>query len=57
MEWGSWGAFWSMGGYWPYVWGSYGVTALIIVGEILMLMWRRQQALASVRRSARVDAQ
>jgi heme exporter protein D len=53
MEWGSWHAFWAMGGYAPYVWGSYGVTALVLALEIAMLRWRSRQALAAVRRSGR----
>ena len=40
MQWESWQAFWAMGGAAWYVWGSYGVTALLIVLE-LVLAWRR----------------
>jgi hypothetical protein len=29
MEWASWSDFWHMAGYGLYVWGSYGVTALV----------------------------
>jgi len=34
MIWESWDAFWAMGGYGPYVWGSYGVVLLCIAIEI-----------------------
>jgi heme exporter protein D len=37
MEWASWSDFWSMGGYGLYVWGSYGVTVLCILIEIMFL--------------------
>ena len=40
MQWESWQAFWAMGGAAWYVWGSYGLTALLIVLE-LVLVWRR----------------
>ena len=37
MEWASWSEFWDMGGYGLYVWGSYSVTAAIILIEIILL--------------------
>lgn len=37
MEWASWSDFWRMGGYGFYVWGSYGVTVLCILIEIMFL--------------------
>lgn len=37
MEWASWSEFWSMGGYGLYVWGSYGVTVLCILIEVMLL--------------------
>ena len=37
MNWGSVNEFLAMGGYGFYVWGSYGVTALCIVLEVLSL--------------------
>ncbi len=37
MEWASWSAFWDMGGYGLYVWGSFGATALILLMEIILL--------------------
>ncbi len=31
-----------MGGYALYVWGSYGVTLVLLTGEVLMLLKRKQ---------------
>ena len=31
-----------MGGYGLYVWGSYGVTFVLLSGEVLMLLKRRR---------------
>ncbi|MEM7446165.1 MAG: heme exporter protein CcmD [Pseudomonadota bacterium] len=36
-------AFFEMGGYAPYVWGAYGLTALVVVG-LLILSIRRLRA-------------
>ena len=46
MNWGSFSAFLEMGGYAFYVWGSFGLTAGLIVMEILLLLARRRSALA-----------
>jgi heme exporter protein D len=37
----SWSKFFSMGGYGLYVWGSYGVTFVLLAGEVLMLLKRK----------------
>jgi heme exporter protein D len=42
MHWKSWSEFFSMGGYGLYVWGSYGVTFVLLVGEVLMLLKRKR---------------
>jgi heme exporter protein D len=42
MHWESWQAFIDMGGYAAYVWGSFGITALAMLIEVLML--RRRMA-------------
>jgi len=44
MNWGSWDSFFAMGGYAFYVWGAYGVTAALIVAEVLLLKMRSQAA-------------
>ena len=46
MNWASWSDFWAMGGYGLYVWGSYAVTAALVVLEIVLLGMRRRAALA-----------
>jgi heme exporter protein D len=52
MNWGSGGEFWAsflhMGGYGLYVWGSYGVTAVLVAVEIVMLKLRRRDAIAAL---------
>jgi heme exporter protein D len=44
MNWGSWDIFFTMGGYAFYVWGSYGVTAMLIVVEVFLLKQRKRAA-------------
>lgn len=48
MIWNSWSDFWAMGGYALYVWGSFGVTAALIVIEMWWVQQARQQALTQV---------
>jgi heme exporter protein D len=38
----NWSKFFSMGGYAFYVWGSYGVTFLLLGAEVLMLLKRKR---------------
>jgi heme exporter protein D len=42
MSWGSLQGFLEMGGYGFYVWGSYGVTALLLAVEVFWLRSRRR---------------
>ena len=42
MNWGSAGEFFAMGGYALYVWGSYGVTALFLLIEVILVMSRKR---------------
>ena len=49
MNWSSLSEFWevcvrffSMGGYAFYVWGSYGVTLVLLGGEVMMLLKRKR---------------
>jgi len=42
MNWGSLEAFVAMGGYGPYVWGTYIVTILLLAAEVLWLRGRRR---------------
>ena len=34
-----------MGGYGLYVWGSYGVTLVLLAGEVIMI-WKRKRELS-----------
>ena len=47
--------FLAMGGYAFYVWGAYGVTALVIVIEILAARTRRRVAMEEARIAAPED--
>jgi heme exporter protein D len=42
MHWSSLSEFISMGGKGFYVWGSYGVTLLLLGGEVIMLLKRKR---------------
>ena len=54
MNWASWSdflaSFFYMGGYAFYVWGSYGMTAGLIVVEIILLRNRRRTAVEGIAR-------
>ncbi len=56
MKWQSIEHFVSMGGYGLYVWGSYGVTAVVALVEIALLRKRMRAALKrATDRSPRSD--
>ena len=48
MNWTSWSDFVAMGGYGLYVWGSFGMVALVMVAEVAQIAARRR-ALAQAR--------
>ena len=48
MRWESWSQFWHMGGYAVYVWGSVGVTALLMAVEVWQAHWAHRLALRQV---------
>jgi heme exporter protein D len=50
MNWGSPAEFFAMGGYGLYVWGSFGVCALLMIVEPIMAGKRRKDILRSLRR-------
>ena len=50
MNWNSLSEFLEMGGYAFYVWGSFGVTALAMVIEPLLIRKRRRDILRTLRR-------
>ena len=45
MRWESWAAFWHMGGYAVYVWGSVGVTAMLLAVEVWQARWAQRVVL------------
>ena len=51
MNWASPAEFFAMGGYAFYVWGSYGVAAVLIVAEMWLLVSRRRALLERLGRS------
>ena len=52
MNWGSPAEFFAMGGYALYVWGSFGVCALALIIEPILVNKRRSDILKSLRRQA-----
>jgi heme exporter protein D len=48
--------FFAMGGYGFYVWSAYGVTAVVIVAEIVAVRARRRAALLHARIAGSDDA-
>lgn len=50
MNWGSPAEFFAMGGYALYVWGSFGVCALLMIAEPILATKRRNDILRSLRR-------
>jgi heme exporter protein D len=49
VNWGGWENFLAMGGYAVYVWGSYAVTFVLIVAELLVLARRKRNAVERIR--------
>ena len=49
MHWNSVSEFFAMGGYALYVWGSFGATAVVVAGEILLLRSQRKAILRNLR--------
>ena len=55
IHWNSFGEFLAMGGYGLYVWGSFGVTAAIMLVEPIMAVRTRKNLVARLKRQARAD--
>lgn len=49
MQWNSISEFFAMGGYALYVWGSFGITAAVVAGEVLLLRNQRKNILRNLR--------
>jgi heme exporter protein D len=48
MNWASTGDFFAMGGYGLYVWGSYAMAVLLMVGEAVAVRRRHRQAMQNI---------
>jgi heme exporter protein D len=48
--------FFAMGGHGPYIWGSYAVTALFMVVEVVVAMRSKKTVLKRLARLARAEA-
>ena len=55
MIWASWSDFWAMGGYAGYVWGSYGLAAVLLIAEIVLVLQRRRSVIERLARMARAE--
>ena len=49
MQWNSVSEFFAMGGYAFYVWGSFGLTAAVMVIEMLLIRSRRTELMRNLR--------
>lgn len=49
MQWNSVSEFLAMGGYAFYVWGSFGMTAVVVALEILVIHLQRKSTLRNLR--------
>ncbi|MCP4993569.1 MAG: heme exporter protein CcmD [Gammaproteobacteria bacterium] len=49
--------FFNMGGYALYVWGSFGVTALLMIIEPILVRNRRRAVLKRISRLVRMNAE
>ena len=56
IHWASFADFLAMGGYAGYVWGSFGVTALIMIVEPILVARNRRQVIALLKRQLRAEA-
>jgi heme exporter protein D len=49
MQWNSVSEFFAMGGYAFYVWGSFGITALVMAVEMGLIRARRRELIEQIR--------
>lgn len=57
MNWQSFPEFLAMGGRGFFVWGAYGISALLIAGEIILQARRHKQRLRHLRRLQQIEDQ
>ncbi len=55
IHWNSFADFMAMGGYGLYVWGSFGVTALIMTIEPILVARNRRSTIARLKRQMRAE--
>lgn len=55
MQWNSVSEFFAMGGYALYVWGSFGLTAAVVVLELVSVRQRHHAVLRSIRRELKSE--
>jgi heme exporter protein D len=55
IHWNSFSEFLAMGGYGVYVWGSFGVTALIMAIEPIVVARNRRNTLTRLKRQLRAE--
>jgi heme exporter protein D len=56
IHWNSFSDFIAMGGYGIYVWGSFGVTALIMVIEPIVAIRNQKNLIARLKRQIRAES-
>lgn len=57
MHWASVSEFFNMGGHALYVWGSYGVTVVFMVGEVIALILRKRTITQRLGRMMRITSE
>lgn len=55
MNWGGFDEFLAMGGYGFYVWGSYGITFLFMLIEVILLLKSKKSLTQRLARIARMN--
>ena len=55
IYWNSFADFLAMGGYGLYVWGSFGVTALVMVAEPILVARNQRASVARLKRQLRAE--
>ncbi len=55
MNWGSAAEFFAMGGYALYVWGSFGVCAVLMIMEPILVKKRQSSILRILRRERQAE--
>ena len=52
----NWSEFFAMGGYAVYVWSSYALAFVVIVGNVVLPLMQRKKVIARIKRAIRRDA-